>query len=143
MGTAGESPSGPTDPKELLSDSATLGQGPCDGVTLGDVIDAVHAGWPNLASIIYFYDPTVSGEGDSIYAFRSDHGFDLVFFHGSGDCPGGCINREYWYFETDASCAPKQVGHYEKTFEDAQNCNHVTGEPLWEVPAIPYVESCG
>ncbi len=133
-GAAGAGGSDDDGPKEVVNDDATPGHGACEGVTLGDVIDAIHQGWPNLASIIWFYDPTTSGEGDSIRAFRTDRGFELAFFHGSGDCPGGCINREYWYFETDGSCVPHLVGHYSKTFDDAHNCSRYDGEPLWEVP---------
>lgn len=133
-GPAGAGGSDDAGPKEVVNDDATLGHGACEGVTLGDVIDAIHQGWPNLASIMWFYDPKTSGEGDSIQAFRTDRGFDLVFFHGSGDCPGGCIDREYWYFETDGSCVPQLVGHYSKTFDDAHNCSRYEGEPLWGVP---------
>ena len=40
-------------------------------------------------------------DGSRIHAFQSpDGGFSLVFLRGSGDCPSGCIERRYWYFET-------------------------------------------
>lgn len=127
---------------EVVSDNATPGTGHCEGTTLGAVIDAIHQGWPELTSIEWFYDPKLSGEGDQIFAFRTDQGFDVVFFHGSGDCPGGCIDREYKYFETDEHCAPKEVGYYSKTFADP-NCLRVVGKPLWGVPDHADVDSCG
>jgi hypothetical protein len=55
--------------------------------------------------------------------------------HHAGDCPPGCIDREYWYFQTQgAACRPEQVGDYSKVFEQAGNCFRLTGAPLWEVP---------
>jgi len=128
--------------REVVSDNGTPGKGACEGKTLGNVIDAIHQGWPELASIEWFYDPTLSGEGDEIFAFRTERGFDVVFFHGMGDCPGGCIDREYKYFETDAQCVPQEVGYYSKTFNDP-NCLRVVGKPLWGVPNHTDVDSCG
>ena len=131
-GAGGEGASGPTEPNQV-TDPTTVGPGTCDGTTITEVIDAIHERWPELASIQGIRDPNVFGASAYIDAFTTDDGFRLVFVSGSGDCLAGCINREYWYFETDDACAPQQVGHYSATYSSG-NCYAVEGEPLWGEP---------
>ena len=140
-GAGGEGATGPTEPKQV-TDPTTVGPGACDGTTVTDVINAIHERWPELASIQGLRDPNLFGASAYIDAFTTDDGFRLVFFAGSGDCPAGCIDREYWYFETDAACAPQQMGHYSATYSSG-NCYAVEGEPLWGEPdPLPATSIC-
>lgn len=43
-------------------------------------------------------DNAFAGDGYNISLVRDEHYTDLVFSHGSGDCPSGCINRQYWIY---------------------------------------------
>jgi hypothetical protein len=63
-----------------------------------------------------------------------DGGFSLVFRRGSGDCPSGCIDNEYWYFQTDSKCEPQQVGHYAEDNSEDGTCFDVQGLPMWKTP---------
>jgi hypothetical protein len=132
-------------PGEPASDLAQRGAGACAGVSLQQVIAAVHQGWPALADVTELYrdDPTRIGDGSFIYAFAHDGGFALVFKRGGGDCPAGCTENEYWYFVTDAVCAPTQVGHY-GIAPGAGNCLMASGKPMWGLPRAPDpVAVCG
>src|SRR5262249_31943844 len=75
---------------------------------------------------------------------RDDGSFALVVKRGSGDCPAGCTDNEYWYFETDAKCAPQALGHYHAGFDYSANCITIEGERHWNVPrAIDPTSVCG
>ena len=44
------------------------------------------------------YAPSIAGDGDNIETdLRNDTAF-MVFSKGWGDCPAGCINKQYWEF---------------------------------------------
>jgi hypothetical protein len=103
-------PSWPTPDPFITSGDATSSS--CGGKTLQQVIDAVHASHPELADIARIFSPDPSLDGSFIYAFAAPMAFRLVFVRGSGDCPSGCIERDYWYFQTDASCTPVLVGNH-------------------------------
>lgn len=133
--TAGAATAGAGSEPIPLTDVNTLGQGPCAGTTLASVIAAVHTQHPELAEVTDLHDPNTSGESESIEAFTSTGGYRLVFYRGFGDCPSGCINREYFYFETDQSCAPNAAGDYHVIYDSGQNCMRVVGEPLWDIPS--------
>jgi hypothetical protein len=129
-----------------VRDPAAPGAGPCAGKTLASVIAAVHEGWPDLAGIsaIAGMDPNLSGDGSLIFAFSAEGGFRVVFKRGMNDCPAGCIDNRYWYFETDKQCAPRLLGEYERTYSGAGNCFEVKGRPLWGIPAaIDPMHVCG
>lgn len=102
-------------------------------MTLAVVEDAIHAQWPELADLLAPADPELGYPGKSVDAFTSNAGFRIVLFHGFGDCPSGCITREYFYFETDDHCAPVKAGEYRAIYS-ASNCYTVVGEPLWGIP---------
>lgn len=56
---------------------------------------------------------------------------------GDGDCEGGCINNEYFYFETDPTCLPSLRGHHSRTYDGARNCFVYEGTALWGFPGAP------
>jgi len=129
-------------PGPALVDPKTPGAGACSGKTLGDVVQAVHAAHVDLADITTLYDkanPTL--DGSFIYAFaKSDGGFDLVFKRGGGDCPSGCTENEYWYFETGAGCTATQVGHLEIP---GVECVPSDQQAMWgRPPVIPQEYYC-
>ncbi len=128
-------PYGP--PWPLVTDGATKAGGSCAGKTLQDVIDAVLAAHPELADITRIYAPGTFPDGSFVYAFATPDGFMLAFVRGGGDCPAGCTEHEYWYFQTDSSCAPELVGHFDPS--SANGCPDDAGTPMWTVPA----SSCG
>ena len=43
-------------------------------------------------------DPNLIGQANYFEAERVDGGFELTFVAGSGDCPAGCINRDFAKF---------------------------------------------
>jgi hypothetical protein len=129
-------PPWPTPDPFITSGSATA-SGACSGKTLQQVIDAVHAIHPELADITTIYAPSGLLDGSFIYAFAAPGGFRLVFERGGGDCPAGCTTHEYWYFQTDASCAPIQVGHYHPDDALIDGGCPMIGEALWAVPPPP------
>lgn len=121
---------------DAVTDPSTEGKGDCTGTTLGQVITAIHLANRELESITTLYDPQNPsfGRSSEIFAFATPDGFRLVFMRGSGDCPAGCINREYWYFETNAQCDPEQVGHYARG--QGNGCVAVSGAPVWGFPDV-------
>ncbi len=131
-------------PGPPLVNGATLGSGVCAGKTLDQVIQAVVALRPDLASITRIYDVNKSTyPGSFIYAFqKTDGGFAIVFMRGTDPdgvvdvCVDGCSKKEYWYFETDASCGVVAVGHYLRP-PFANDCIPVDQRPLWGRPATP------
>ncbi len=124
-------------PGPAIFDAKTVGTGPCAGKTLQAVIDAVGVLQPSLADIQRIRPSGLTIDGDFIYAFaKADGGFALAFKRGRGDCPSGCLADEYWYFETDATCAPRQSGHYSSGWS-TKNCVAVEGTRLWNVPRAP------
>jgi hypothetical protein len=49
------------------------------------------------------------GDFSNIYARIAGGGITYLFFHGAGDCPGGCTEEDYWYFRFDQG-QPELVG---------------------------------
>jgi hypothetical protein len=129
-------PPWPTPDPFVTSGAATAG-GSCGGETLQQVIDAVHAAHPELADIVRIYAPTGMFDGSFIYALATSGGFRLVFVRGGGDCPAGCTTHEYWYFQTDASCTPLEVGHYHPDDPTTDGGCPMNGTPMWAVPPPP------
>jgi len=60
----------------------------------------IYAGSPN---IVYAEPNYFAGDGDQIYAFSEFGSWDFVFSHGQGDCPAGCIWRNFFYVTVTAS----------------------------------------
>jgi len=131
MGQGGEGPN-VTEPK-TVDDPDAPGPGPCDGKSANDVLEAIHEQEPELR-IGTFYDPNRIGQSAIVYGFTTEAGFRLVLAAGEGDCPAGCIDWEYSYFETDDTCTPQRVGNYSSTFGPG-NCYTVVGEPMWGIPS--------
>lgn len=125
-------PSWPTPDPFITNGDATSGS--CGGKTLQQVIDAVHATHPELADIVRIFSADTFPDGSFIYAFAASMGFKLVFVRGSGDCPSGCIEREYWYFQTDASCTPVLVGSYHPRRGEGDGGCPNYGTPMWALP---------
>jgi hypothetical protein len=147
-GSGGEEPAGSC--KILRDDApgapayqlAQAGYGVCDGVTLGDIIDRIHADHPELADIqaLYAPDPERGGDGSFIYAFQREDGtFALVFKRGGGDCPAGCTENDYWYFDTVDQCVVKDAG-YTRRYFDGQ-CLPADQLPMWGIPPAAPPES--
>jgi hypothetical protein len=132
VGQAGDGPSVSDTPKQVEDPDAS-GDGPCASKSARDVLDAIHQAYPELADITAFYDPMSIGASAVAYPFTSDAGYSLVLARGAGDCPAGCIDWDYYYFQTNDSCEPTQVGSYSAHFGP---CNGYTvrGEPMWDVP---------
>jgi hypothetical protein len=62
-------------------------------------------------------------------------GFRLVFRRTThANCTGSCVDREYWYFQTDASCAPQYLGKYHERLNQEEDCYDSEGTPLWGFP---------
>jgi hypothetical protein len=118
-----------------VTDENAVGEGPCASTTVAEVISAVHAQWPELADVSSLSDPNLSSPNASVTAFSSNEGYRLAFFRGFGDCPSGCISREYFYFETNDRCEPVAVGSYHLIYSGAHNCYYVVGDPLWGIPS--------
>lgn len=123
-------------------EKAAVGGGVCAEHTLSEVLAAVHELRPDLADIRRLYTPDVElgvggdvPDGDvvgNVHAFqRPDGGFALVLQRGSGDCPSGCIVRDYWYFETSDDCGVALVGESHRNGE----CMEPDQLPRWGVPA--------
>lgn len=130
----------PTEPV-AVTDPNAQGEGPCADTTLADVIAAVHAAHPELASVSTVYDPNHPSQEDAdprenVYVWSSSAGYRLAFYRGFGDCPSGCIDHEYFYFETDAQCAPVASGDYHLIFDQSHGCMRVSGMPLWGIPSV-------
>jgi hypothetical protein len=128
-------PPATVDVADTLSDPTLAGTGACSGVTLGDAVARVQADNPALADITDFVGPYPNDRERLIFAFAIPNGFRLVFKRGSGDCLGGCISNDYWYFETDTACIPQPAGSYSAQFQSAGNCFVIVGAPLWGFPS--------
>jgi len=130
-------PGGETAAGTPIGDPAARGTGACAARTLAEVIAAVHRQRPDLADIKVLQasnpDPSLS-DGSLIRAFAHQGGFRLVFKRGDGDCPSGCIDNWYWYFQTDAACEPALAGQYSRVYRSPGNCFEVAGTILWGIP---------
>lgn len=118
-----------------------LGAGPCATVSLGDIIDAARALDPSTPDVSAPVDPSTDptvGEAPQVFAWTAAHGgFALAFVRGSGDCQAGCIDHEYWYFETNPtspSCTLISAGKHTRTFNSAGNCYDTAGSARWGQP---------
>jgi hypothetical protein len=127
-------------PGVYLTDESATAHAPsaCATTKLGDVLDAIRAAEPSLADIHTIYDPaTATTDGSFIYPYDAGVlGFDIVFKRGLGDCLAGCLENDYEYFASDASCRPVKVGHYHSGW-GAGSCLTVEGTPMWTHPTPP------
>jgi len=120
-------------PGVVKTQATDVGLGECAGVTLADAILQVRALRPDLADVTVLFTSDAFTDGSFIYAFqRADGGFALAFKRGSGDCLAGCIQNDYWYFETGAGCKVEQIGEAHPTHTGA--CVPAAQLPRWGVP---------
>jgi hypothetical protein len=99
-------------PSTPLTSRSATGEGVCAGVTVASFLSAIYAQRTDLKDISALYSG-MGTDGSYVYAYMTDCGsLRMVLKRGSGDCAAGCINNEYWYFDSDASCQPVLVGHY-------------------------------
>lgn len=74
----------------------------------------------------------VIGQTMNISARKTDLGWKLMFWQGSGDCPAGCINDHYWYFTVDKNGEVEKIGEYERIFNSRKNSYDEKGSPIWD-----------
>ncbi len=129
---------GATEPDDFVTDPSELGSGPCTDTSLADVLEQIATLEPNL-TLPELTSPESFIVRGGVLAMHFGDGFRVVVSVGAGDCPAGCADREYWYFETDADCRPVRVGHYARL--QSAGCVEV-GEPLWGLPAPSTAGSC-
>jgi hypothetical protein len=130
-------------PGPALTQLSEQSSGACAGTTLADAIAQVRMLRPDLSDVaeLYLSNPGMAGDGSYIYAFAgADGGFALAFKRGGGDCPSGCTENDYWYFETDAACQVQAVGE----MHDSGPCTPADQQPRWGVPpAVAARDICG
>ncbi len=102
--------------RTLLTKSSATGTGACANVTVATFLLAIHAlnpQMPGVATLSTCPDSSgIIGVSSGVYAYRTACGsLQIVIWQGSGDCPSGCIDNEYWYFDSDTNCQPVQVRH--------------------------------
>jgi hypothetical protein len=124
-------------PGVMVESMDMAGSGPCDGLTLEELLTNLYEAFPDLSDIQTLYTSEIMFDGSFVFAFQAEDGaFALALKRGLGDCPSGCTEEEWFYFETDASCTPTQVGHYHPTWGE-NGCIEQDGEPMWGHPVSP------
>lgn len=63
-----------------------------------------------LEHVVSASTPLAIGGGDDVCIRVEGMRLDYLFDHGSGDCPAGCINHNYWGFSSEASGEITLVG---------------------------------
>lgn len=121
--------------------SDDVGPGVCAQTTLADFVAAIHASDPSLADITTFPSPNELYDGSGVYVLDAPTGFMVVLKRGAHDCPAGCIDNEYYYFDTIDDCQPVLFGHYSTLFDFERNCYNVSGTPLWSIGNSIHPES--
>lgn len=56
-----------------------------------------------VPGVRYAHPDGYGGDGDDITASREGRAWILEFSRGWGDCPAGCINREFWTFRVEGA----------------------------------------
>lgn len=109
---------------------------------LGPVMKLWFAGTMNLCSVGLVYQQLaeveetvvvgVIGESPTIFAREEDGRREYLFFWGIGECPLGCVYREYTYVRIAADGAPELIGVW------------TTGDPkpVWWSSASSMIYSC-
>jgi hypothetical protein len=59
--------------------------------------------YENLPGVTAAWESVGGGDGNDISLDVEGESYHWLFSIGSGDCPAGCINREYWGFTTNAA----------------------------------------
>ncbi len=69
------------------------------------------------STIIYAESNGYIGDGNNIWLYEKDSTWLCIFSEGWGDCPAGCIERNYWYVSVKNDIAQfeeMQIGNYTK-----------------------------
>jgi hypothetical protein len=82
--------------------------------------------YAHSSKIVYAEPNYYAGDGDQIYAFSKNGSWDIVFSHGQGDCPSGCIWHNYVYVVVTPSHTASLVQEMLPPFQPAIY--------LWNVP---------
>ncbi len=132
-------------PGARLANPTDEGSGDCADVSIADFLARIHEAHPDLSDVTDMRNEDAGGEQERSYiGFKKDDGrLQAVLYQGAGDCPSGCIDDIYHYFEADESCDPVLVGSYENVSDEENNCRNITGAPKWGYPvATPTTYSC-
>lgn len=137
---------------------STTGSGACAGVSLGEVLDRIRAGFEPVGDIESFRPggprgvvmsagpgvpasetpPPPTETSSYVVGLMDENAFGAIFVRGER-CRGDiCEDHEYWYFETDERCSPAWVGHHRRTERSGGrygSCLDVIGEALWRFPS--------
>ena len=54
-------------------------------------------------------------------------GWRILFWQGSGDCPAGCLNNQYWYFIVTRTGIIRKIGEFKRVFNPRKNAFDETG----------------
>ena len=54
--------------------------------------------YKELPGVNYVEPNYMIGDSSNIFPRQTDSGMTYLFYRGSGDCPSGCIYKDYWYF---------------------------------------------
>jgi len=107
-----------------LANSSATGTGACQGVTVGAFLSAIQVQDSQIQISSVQTCASISssiGASGGVFAYRTSCGsLRVVVWQGSGDCPAGCIQNDYWYFDSDTNCQPILVRH---TTKSANRCS--------------------
>ena len=57
--------------------------------------------------------------------------WDVVIWHGEGDCPAGCIDNYYYYYSAWRNGRVEKAGEFSRVLNRASNSYVERGTPLW------------
>jgi hypothetical protein len=94
---------------------------------------------------VYPESGTLVGNMDIFYTVRNNVK-QLIFWHGEGDCPAGCIDNWYWYFSVFPDCSVRYDGESPRLLEtqsvpDGQIKLQVSPNPTFDVLHIQLAET--
>ena len=123
---------------EFVVNRDAPGGGQCINKTMGEILDQAQMSNPDLLAIVFSIAPSdsLSHFGNIVYPFiDEDGGFAFVFRHSWGDiCDMGCTNHTWFYFKTDTTCTPREVGRYIMNLNLDQDCYDISGAGMWGHP---------
>jgi hypothetical protein len=96
-------------------------------------IRAAKIKYPELRSISKATKGQIGSSTDIIVKERVT-GWNIVFCHGWGDCPSGCINNRYWYISVEKTGEVTKIGEYLSEYDSESNQMKRTGKPHWGIP---------
>lgn len=69
--------------------------------------------YAGLPGILHAEPNGICGDGSNIFPRTIDGGRSYLYYRGAGDCPSGCIYREYWYVRVIGG-EPSFVGYWNR-----------------------------